>query len=97
MQNITEANVIKNNLYIIFDDSELLNTLKIIQQKGWKLKDDIGIISFDETPMKELLAGGISVLSTDFELMGKTAAEMVKGKVSGQIANPFRLIYRNSF
>jgi len=29
--------------------------------------------------------------------MGKTAAEMVKGKVSGQIANPFRLIYRNSF
>lgn len=97
MQNITEANISKNNLYIIFDDSELLNTLKIIQRKGWKLKDDIGIISFDETPMKELLAGGISVLSTDFELMGKTAAEMVKGNVSGQIANPFFLIERGSF
>jgi DNA-binding transcriptional regulator YhcF (GntR family) len=97
MQNITESNISKNDLYIIFDDNELLNTLKIIQKKGWKLKDDIGIISFDETPMKELLAGGISVLSTDFELMGKTAAELVKGKVSGQIANPFRMIYRNSF
>lgn len=97
IQNITELNLKKNNLYIIFDDSELLNTLKIIQKKEWKLKEDIGIISFDETPMKELLAGGISVLSTDFELMGKTAAEMVKGKINGQIANPFRLIYRNSF
>jgi DNA-binding transcriptional regulator YhcF (GntR family) len=97
IQNITESNISRNDLYIIFDDSELLNTLKITQKKGWKLKDDIGIISFDETPMKELLAGGISVLSTDFELMGKTAAEMVKGNVSGQIANPFRLIYRNSF
>lgn len=97
IQNITDSDISKNDLYIIFDDSELLNTLKIIQKKGWKLKDDIGVISFDETPMKELLAGGISVLSTDFELMGKTAAELVKGKVSGQIANPFRMIYRNSF
>lgn len=97
IQNITETNISKNNLYIIFDDNELLNTLKIIQNRGWKLKEDIGIISFDETPMKELLAGGISVLSTDFELMGKTAAEMVKGNKSGKIANPFRLIYRDSF
>jgi DNA-binding transcriptional regulator YhcF (GntR family) len=97
IQNISESNLNKYNLYIIFDDSELLNTLKIIQEKGWKLKEDVGLISFDETPMKELLAGGISVMSTDFKRMGKTAAEMVKGNVSGQIANPFRLIYRNSF
>lgn len=97
IQNITETNLNNNHLYIIFDDSELLNTLKIIQKRGWKLKEEIGIISFDETPMKELLAGGISVLSTDFELMGKTAAELVKGKLRGKIANPFRLIYRNSF
>lgn len=97
IQDITESNLKRNHLYIIFDDSELLNTLKIIQKMGWKLKEEIGIISFDETPMKELLAGGISVLSTDFELMGKTAAEMVKGNINGQIANPFRLIYRNSF
>ncbi len=97
IQNITESNLDKNHLYIIFDDSELLNTLKTLQKREWKLKEEIGIISFDETPMKELLSGGISVLSTDFELMGKTAAEMVMGKISGKIANPFRLIYRNSF
>lgn len=97
MQNISETNISKNNLYIIFDDNELLNTLKIIQQKGWKLKDDVGIISFDETPMKELLAGGISVLTTDFISMGKTAAQLVKGVINGQIANPFFLIERGSF
>ncbi len=82
---------------LYFDDNELLNTLKLIQDKGWKLKENIGIISFDETPMKELLAGGISVLSTDFEQMGKTAADLVKGEKTGQIANPFCLIDRNSF
>lgn len=95
--NISASNFRKNNLYIIFDDRELLNTLKIIRKNGWKLKRDIGIISFDETPMKELLAGGISVLSTDFVKMGKTAAALVKGNLSGQIANPFFLIERKSF
>lgn len=97
IQSITEQNISKNNLYIVFDDNELLSTLKIIQKKKWKLKEEIGIISFDETPMKELLAGGISVLSTDFEKMGKTAASMVKGEITGQIANPFLFLDRGSF
>lgn len=94
---ITADNLKKNQLYIIFDDGELVNTLKMIQKKNWKFKSDIGIISFDETPMKELLAGGVSVLSTDFVQMGKTAAKMVKGELDTKVTNPFRLIYRNSF
>lgn len=97
MRDVSELNLNQKNCYIIFDDRELLNTLKLIQNKRWKLGQDIGIISFDESPMKELLAGGISVLSTDFVQMGKTAADLVKGKIKGQIANPFSLIERNSF
>lgn len=97
VKEINNTNLLRQNLYIIFDDAELLRTLKLIQARDWKFKHDIGLISFDETPMKELLAGGISVLSTDFELMGKTAANLVKGIEKGQIANPFRLIRRASF
>jgi len=97
IRNITESNLSKNELFIIFDDRELLYALKLIQSRKWKLGEDIGIISFDESPMKELLAGGISVLSTDFVQMGKTAADLVKGKITGQFANPFYLIDRNSF
>ena len=97
IQSVDTRNLQHGELYIIFDDGELISTLKAIEKEGWQLKRDIGIISFDEAPMKSLLAGGISVLSTDFELMGKTAARMVKGEIQGQIANPFQLIYRNSF
>ena len=97
IESVHEQNLRKNELYIIFDELELVNTLKMCSKKGWELKSDIGIISFDEAPMKELLAGGISVLSTDFMVMGKTAAKMVKGEIKGQLANPFRLIFRNSF
>lgn len=97
LDTLTSNNLRKNELYIIFNDTELILALKIIQQRKWKLGEDIGIISFDETPMKEILAGGISVLSTDFVKMGLTAANLVKGKVDGQIVNPFYLIERNSF
>lgn len=97
IQSVNEKILNKNELYIIFDDRELVHTLKILQQKKWELKIDVGIISFDDSPVKEILAGGISVLSTDFVLMGKTAANLVKGKLEGQIINPFRLKFRNSF
>jgi DNA-binding transcriptional regulator YhcF (GntR family) len=64
INSITASNLEKNNLYIIFDDTELIETLKIINKRKWKLKEDVGIISRNETPMKELIAGGISVFTT---------------------------------
>ena len=97
IQSVTAENLKRDALYIIFDDRELVNTLKFIQARNWEFKKDIGLISFDDSPMKEILGGGISVLSTNFVKMGKTAANMVKGKIQGQHANPFRLNYRNSF
>jgi DNA-binding LacI/PurR family transcriptional regulator len=81
----------------VYDDNELFHLLERIKSKGWEVGKDIGIISYDDTPMKRILAGGISVLSTDFYQLGQTAAEMVKGSIKGQIANPFQLIERSSF
>lgn len=83
-------------LYVIFNDSELIRVLNYVKDIGLILGRDVGIISYDDTPMKEILEGGIAVLSTDFRKMGQTAAEMVLGKSSGMIRNPFRLIVRPS-
>jgi len=63
--------------------------------RNWKPGTDVGIISFDETPMKEILKGGISVLSTDFIRMGSTAASFINGESFSQEANPFRFILRS--
>ena len=46
--------------------------------------------------VKEILAGGITVLSTDFNKMGETLADMIKNRTRGRIKNPFKLIIRNS-
>lgn len=92
-----DDNMIRSgDLFIIFNDAELILALNAVKEKGLKLGRDVGIISYDDTPLKEILEGGIAVLSTDFRKMGQTAAEMVLGLSSGIIRNPFRLIVRPS-
>ncbi len=56
---------------------------------------DIGIISSNEMPLKSLL--DITVVSTDFDQMGKTAAELIlKGKNS-IVKNPFISLKEDPF
>jgi DNA-binding transcriptional regulator YhcF (GntR family) len=86
----------KGDLFLVVSDYDLIQLLKTCLLNEWEMGKDIGIISYDETPLKEILAGGISVISTDFRKMGETAGEMIKSKISGKIANPYLFIKRNS-
>lgn len=85
-----------STIYMLYSDMELINLIKEIESRNWLSGNDIGIISYDETPMKEILHGGISVLSTDFRNMGMIAASFINGEPFRQEANPFRFILRNS-
>ncbi len=94
--NLAEESLKQNELYIVFSDAELIMALKYMRQAQLKPGKDIGIISYDDTPMKEILEGGIAALSTDFRQMGLTAAGMVLGTQEGLVHNPFSLIVRAS-
>ena len=65
----------KLDVYITIEESDLVNLVKQIREKNLKLGNDIGVISYNDTPLKELL--GITVISTDFKAMGESAAYMV--------------------
>jgi DNA-binding LacI/PurR family transcriptional regulator len=58
------------------------------------LGKDIGVISYNDTPLKDLL--GITVISTDFQVMGETAAYMILKKKRETVKNVFRFIDRGS-
>ncbi len=88
----------KGNVYITLraNDQDLVDVVKYSQKQGWQLGQDIGLISYNDTPVKEVLEGGITVISSDFAFMGKTTAEHI---ISGEIltlSNPSRLILRKS-
>jgi DNA-binding LacI/PurR family transcriptional regulator len=46
-------------------------------ENGFEPGREAGVISYNETPMKKYVKNGITVISTDFELMGQKAAEFV--------------------
>ena len=84
------------NLYIIPDDKNLLRIIKKSKEKKLKLGKDYGVICYNDTLLKEIVEGGITTISTNFNVMGKRLAEMILNKEEKQIKNPHQLILRNS-
>ena len=82
------------DLYIIIQEEDLVNLVKQSRDRHLKLGEDIGIISYNDTPLKELL--GITVITTDFDKMGITAAEMILSKRRYSVKNDFNRINRHS-
>jgi DNA-binding LacI/PurR family transcriptional regulator len=88
--------VSEGELYIVIEEIDLVELIKKANSQNLKLGKDIGTITYNDTPFKEILAGGITVLSTDFNKMGDTLADMIKNRKRNKIKNPFTLIIRNS-
>lgn len=84
----------KGDLFVTIEESDLVNLVKQAREDEFILGKDIGIISYNDTPLKELL--GITVMSTDFKSMGETAAEMILNKTKGKVKVPFNFIDRES-
>lgn len=87
----------KMDAFIVIEDSDLVNLLKESQHRKWRIGRDIGILSYNDTPLKEVLANGITVISTDFKKMGQRAAQMILRNSFQKVENPFSLIRRKSF
>ncbi len=84
----------KGDLFITIEEADLVNLVKQVREDEFKLGEEIGIISYNDTPLKELL--GITVISTDFKVMGETAANMILNKTKGKVKVPFNFIDRES-
>ncbi len=86
----------KGELYIVPDDKNLLRIIKKMKSSELSLVKDIGIISYNDTLLKEIVEGGITTISTDFTTMGERLAEMIQNNEHKHIENPNHLILRHS-
>ena len=80
--------------YITVEEMDLVNLVKQVRDQKLVMGQDVGIISYNDTPLKELL--GITVISTDFKAMGETAAYMILKQKRERVKNAFRFIDRDS-
>jgi DNA-binding transcriptional regulator YhcF (GntR family) len=87
--------ILKNgDLFITIAEDDLVNLINQIRDNEFTIGEDIGVLSYNDTPLKDLL--GISVISTDFSTMGETTAQMILNKEKGSVKNPFNFIDRES-
>jgi DNA-binding transcriptional regulator YhcF (GntR family) len=84
------------DLYIVFPDSDLISLIKEAKNRQMVIGKDLGIIAYDDSPLKEVLEGGITVISTDFVNMGKIAAELILTGRKEKLHNPSGMIIRKS-
>lgn len=96
IDDISTTHINAGHAYINLMEEDLVTLIKRIKDTPFQLGQDVGILSYNETPLKELLLDGITVMSTDFAQMGRTAARFILDNTSEHIENPFYLITRKS-
>ena len=61
-----------------------------------KIGKEVGVISYNETPLKRIILDGLTTISTDFKVLGTQAAELVLDNRREKIEVPFYLTLRKS-
>jgi DNA-binding transcriptional regulator YhcF (GntR family) len=93
---LTEEDVRKNQAYVMVSDDDLYRFIKICRNRNWNLGKDVGVVAYNDTPVKELLEDGITTISTNHDVIGRTAAQMILTGDFRRIKSPFEFIQRNS-
>ncbi len=97
---ISSKKIKKDEVFLVLNgqlDYELIDLIKAAKIKNYQIGRDIGIISYNESPLNEIILDGLTVLSTDFEQMGRLAAAMIMEKSFKKVRCNFRLIRRSTF
>ena len=83
--------------FVVVDDRDLEFLVRYSIEKQLVLGSEMGIVSYNETPLKGIVASGITTISTDFAEMGKSMADMILNHQKLKIDNAFVMNLRNSF
>jgi hypothetical protein len=96
INNIENDKINAGEAFITVMEDDLVNLIERLMQLDLKAGEDVGIISYNETPIKKIILNGITTISTNFEEMGKMAARLILEDQRQHLEVPFKLTLRNS-
>lgn len=96
LSNFDSKEIVKGTVYVIPNDRHLVQVIEKAKQQQLEMGVDYGIISYNDTPLKKIVANGITTISTDFTAMGSILAEMILANKKAQVENSSKLIVRSS-
>mgnify|MGYP000069600125 CR=1 FL=1 len=88
-----EVYLILNSQY----DLGLIELVRRARELNFRVGRDISIISYNESPINEIILNGLTTISTDFRQMGVLVARMILEKSLSKVKCDFQMICRNTF
>ncbi len=68
---VAQKSIRPGTAFLVIDDEDLADVVTTTTQMDHELGKDIGLVSYNETILKEIVGNGITTISTDFAQMGK--------------------------
>jgi DNA-binding transcriptional regulator YhcF (GntR family) len=96
VHNIANEPIKEGEAYINLMEDDLVILIEKILATKMKLGKHVGVISYNETPLKKIILNGITTISTDFQLMGQRTAELILERSLQHVEIPFALTLRAS-
>lgn len=96
VSNIQQEPISEGEVFINLMEDDLVTLIERINQMKLKIGEQVGLISYNETPWKKIILNGITTISTDFQKMGRIAAQLILNNSREQLEVPFYLTLRDS-
>ena len=96
VHNIEVEPINKGEVFINLMDQDLVTLIERVIETGFEVGKELGVISYNETPLKKIILNGITTISTDFEAMGVETAKLIQEHAVRQVHIPFCLTLRPS-
>lgn len=96
IHNIKEEEINLGEVYINLMEDDLVLLIERLIALNYKIGKEVGLISYNETPLKRIILDGLTTISTDFTLLGTKTAELIINNSKDKIEIPFYLNVRNS-
>lgn len=86
----------EGEVFINLMENDLVILIEKILATSMKVGKHVGVISYNETPLKKIILNGITTISSDFQMMGEKIAQLILENSHEHYEVPFRITLRPS-
>ncbi|MFM6947990.1 MAG: GntR family transcriptional regulator [Aquirufa sp.] len=96
LDGLDEDDIKSGEIYFTLNDQDLVQAIKYADKKQFIIGQQVGLLSFNDSPLKEILSGGISVISDKSSHIGAFTAQIIKENSKSTQEIELELILRQS-
>lgn len=96
VSDIRSEPVREGEVFINLMEDDMVTLIERIISQKLEVGKKVGVISYNETPLKKIILDGITTISTDFHAMGTLAAQLILENAHRHLEVPFYFTHRPS-